>query len=175
MMQANLFKCLRNGFLASCLMLPLALPAIAQSSSTTANSGQTSGTSSMQGTGTNTEQTTGTRNNQTNTRQSTGTGNNQTNTASNSGHQSNTPYGVVPGTTGTGTYSGPYASSTPVEEPTTPANTVYLNDGNSGWDWLGLFGLFGLLGLLPRKFFRRVRDHEPHKHHEPHMGEPLPH
>src|SRR5689334_2633994 len=165
MMQANLFKCLRNGFLGACLMLPLALPAIAQSGSATpntSNSGQKSG-SSMQGTGANTGQYSGTGNSQTNTGQATGTGTNQNNTEPGSG-QSNTPYGVVPGTTGTGTYPGPYASSTPVEQPTTPANTVYLRDGNSNWGWLGLFGLFGLLGLLPRKYFRRVRDHEPHRH-----------
>ena len=162
MMQANLFKCLRNCFLGACLMLPLALPAIAQTGSTTStrtNSGQNSGTS----------------NNQTTTRQSNGTGNNQTNTAPGSGQPSDTPYGVVPGTTGTGAYPGPYASSTPVEEPTTPANTVYLKDDHSGWGWLGLFGLFGLLGLLPRKYFRRVRDHEPHRHHEPDINRPLTH
>src|SRR5262245_1784370 len=103
MIQANLFKCVRNGFLASCLMLPLAVPAIAQSGSGTsnsANSGQSSGTGSMQG-----------------------AGNGQTNTAPGSGQQSGTPEGVVPGTSGTGTYPGPYASSTPVNEPTTPANT----------------------------------------------------
>jgi hypothetical protein len=144
------------------MMLPLALPAIAQTGSTTSNSRQSSGTSSIQGTGTKTGQ-------------SSGTGSNQTNTAPNSGQQANTPYGVVPGTTGTGTYPGPYASSTPVEEPTTPANTVYLKDDNSGWGWLGLFGLFGLLGLLPRKYFRRVRDHEPHRHHEPDINRPLTH
>ena len=164
MMQANLFKCLRNGFLGACLMLPLALPAIAQSGSATpntSNSGQKSG-SSMQGTGTSGGQYSG-------------TGNSQTNTAPGSGQPSDTPYGVVPGTTGTGTYPGPYASSTPVEQPTTPANTVYLRDGNSNWGWLGLFGLFGLLGLLPRKYFRRVRDHEPHRHHEPEINRPLTH